>query len=238
MSLSNKVILVSGANRGIGAATVRELLKAGVRKIYAGARNVELLPDFGDARVVPLSLDVTDDESVNAAAAFAADVEVLVNNAGTMGFGDWITGTPEVIDRDMNTNFYGTLRMIRAFTPTFLARGSGTIANVVSIVGFAPVPILAGYSASKAAVQSLTLALRASLAKSGISVIGIYPGPVDTDLAKDIPLEKVTPEYAAANIVRGISDGQTYIFPDPMSQQIEQLWAPAGRQLEAALQVG
>jgi short-subunit dehydrogenase len=105
-------------------------------------------------------------------------------------------------------------------------------------VGFAPVPILAGYSASKAAVQSLTLALRASLAKSGISVIGIYPGPVDTDLAKDIPLEKVTPEYAAANIVRGIADGQTYIFPDPMSQQIEQLWAPAGRQLEAALQVG
>src|SRR6202012_3826836 len=104
----------------------------------------------------------------------------------------------------MNTNFYGTLRVIRTVTPHFVARGSGTIANVVSIVGLAPVPVLAGYSASKAALQSLTQALRATLGKSGISVIGIYPGPVDTDLAKNIPLEKVSPEHAASNIVKGL----------------------------------
>jgi NAD(P)-dependent dehydrogenase (short-subunit alcohol dehydrogenase family) len=238
MSLSDKVILVSGANRGIGAATVRELLKAGVRKIYAGARNLNSLPDFGDSRVVPLQLDITKDESVQRAADTAKDIDVLINNAGTMAFGDWITSTQEVIDADMNTNFYGTLRVIRAFTPHFVSRGSGTIANMVSVVGLASVPLLAGYSASKAALQSLTQALRATLAKSGITVLGIYPGPVDTDLAKGIPLEKVTPEHAAINIVRGIENGDTYIFPDPMALQVEHLWAHDGRQLEAAMQVG
>ena len=90
-------------------------------------------------------------------------------------------------------------------------------------------PLLAGYSASKAALQSLTQALRATLAKSGITVIEMYPGPVDTDLAKGIPLEKVTPEYAATNIVRRIEQGQSYIFPDPMALQIEHLWAQTAR---------
>ncbi len=155
MSLSNKVILVSGANRGIGAATVRELLKANVAKVYAGARNVNSLPDFGDARVVPLQLDVTSDTSVNAAANIATDVDVLVNNAGPWDLGDVISSTQEMIEADMQTNYYGTLRVIRAFTPRFVSRGSGTIANVVSIVGLAAVPLLAGYSASKAALQSL-----------------------------------------------------------------------------------
>jgi NAD(P)-dependent dehydrogenase (short-subunit alcohol dehydrogenase family) len=238
MSLSNKVILVSGANRGIGAATVRELLKAGVAKVYAGARNLKSLPDFGDSRVVPLQLDVTSDASVKKAADAAVDVDVLLNNAGTMAWGDGVTATEEAIAADMNTNFYGTLRVIRAFTPGFVSRGSGTIANVVSIVGLAPVPLLTGYSASKAALQSLTQALRATLSKSGITVIGIYPGPIDTDLAKGIPLEKSSAEHAAKNIVQGLAAGQTYIFPDPMALQIEQLWATDSRKLEMAMQVG
>lgn len=238
MSLSNKVILVSGANRGIGAAIVRELLKANVRKIYAAARNLNSLPDFGDLRVVPLQLDVTNDGSVQKAADIAGDVDVLINNAGTMAFGDWVTSSQEMIDADMNTNFYGTLRVIRAFVPHFMGRGSGTVANMVSVVGLAPVPLLAGYSASKAALQSLTQALRATLAKSGITVVGIYPGPIDTDMAKGIPLEKVTPQHAATNIVSGIEKGDAYIFPDPMALQVGHLWAHDGRQLEAAMQIG
>lgn len=185
-----------------------------------------------------LQLDITRDESVQKAADTAKDVDVLVNNAGTMAFGDWITSTQEVIDADMNTNFYGTLRVIRAFTPHFVNRGSGTIANMVSVVGLAPVPLLAGYSASKAALQSLTQALRGTLAKSGITVVGIYPGPIDTDLAKGIPLEKSTPDHAAINIVRGIEKGDSYIFPDPMALQIEHLWAHESRQLETAMQLG
>jgi NAD(P)-dependent dehydrogenase (short-subunit alcohol dehydrogenase family) len=230
--------LVTGANRGIGAALVRELLKAGVGKIYAGARNPNSLPDFNDPRAVPLQIDVTSDASVKQAAETATDVDVLLNNAGTAAFGDWITISRETVAADMETNFYGTLRVIRAFLPGFISRGSGTIANVVSVVGLAPVPALAGYSASKAALQSLTQALRGSLEKSGIAVIGIYPGPIDTDMAKGLPLEKTTPEQAAANIVQGIGRGETSIFPDPMAQQVEQLWATNGRQLEAAMRAG
>jgi NAD(P)-dependent dehydrogenase (short-subunit alcohol dehydrogenase family) len=238
MSLSRKTILVTGANRGIGAATVRELLKAGAGKIYAGARNLNSLPDFGDSRVIPLQLDVTSDDSVKLAAETAKDIDILLNNAGTMAIGDWVTSSQEAIDADMQTNFYGTLRVIRAFIPHFVSSGSGTIANVVSVVGLAPVPLLSGYSASKAALQSLTQALRGTLEKSGVTVIGIYPGPIDTDLAKGIPLEKATPEHAAANIVQGIERGQTSIFPDPMALQIEQVWATNGRHLEAAMRVG
>lgn len=238
MSLSDKVVFVSGANRGIGAAIVRELLKDSVTKVYAAARDPKSLPDFADARVVPVQLDVTDQASVDRAASAAADTDVLVNNAGRGVLADWLSVSQHDVEADMNTNYYGTLSVIRAFLPHLRARGSATIANVISVVGLAAVPPLSGYSASKAALQSLTQGLRASLASSGIAVLGIYPGPIDTDLAKDIPLDKATPEHAAANIVRGIEEGRTYIFPDPMALQVEHLWATDGRQLEAALQLG
>lgn len=237
MSLKNKVVLVSGANRGIGAATVRELLRADVKKIYACARSLETLPDFGDARVVPMQLDITDEGSVNRASEGAVDVDVLLNNAGSLAFSDFITSPHDALDADMKTNFYGTLRVIRAFTPRFIARGSGTIVNVVSIVGLVSAPPLGSYSASKAALQSLTQTLRGTLKKSGIDVIGIYPGPVDTELARDVPLEKATPEHVATNIVRGIENGDVYIFPDPTALQIEHLWANDGRRLEEAMAI-
>jgi NAD(P)-dependent dehydrogenase (short-subunit alcohol dehydrogenase family) len=238
MSLSDKVVFVSGANRGIGAAVVRELLKVSVAKVYAAARDPKSLPDFGDARVVPVQLDVTDKASVDRAAAAATDTDVLVNNAGRGVLADWLSVSQHDVEADMNTNYYGTLSVIRAFLPHLKARGSATIANVISVVGLAAAPPLSGYSASKAALQSLTQGLRASLASSGIAVLGIYPGPIDTDLAKHLPLEKATPEHAAANIVRGIEEGRTYIFPDPMALQVEHLWATDGRQLEAAMQLG
>ena len=238
MTLDNRTVLISGANRGIGAALVRELLKTQVGKIYTTARSPGSLPDLGDQRVIPLQLDVTDDASVRAAAAAAKDVDILINNAGTATFSDWLSSEQAVLDADMATNFYGTLRVIRAFVPQFRDRRSGTIVNVISVVGLAPVPALSGYSASKAALQSLTQALRGLLASSGINVVGVYPGPIDTELARDLPLEKATPEHAAANIVRGLENGEDWIFPDPVALEIGHLWATDGRQLEAALQLG
>lgn len=239
MSLANKVVLVTGANRGIGAAIVRELLKAGAGKIYAAARNVTSLPNFGDDRVVTLQLDITSDASVNAAAAAAKDVDVLVNNAGTLAFGDYISSSWETFEDDMRTNYFGSLRVIRAFTPQFTARKSGTIANISSVVGLSAVPLMAGYSASKAALHSITQSLRGTLEKDNITVIGIYAGPIDTDLAAPVPYPKVTPESAAVNIVKGIEQRQTYIFPDPLAQQVEELWSTDNRKLEyVALHLG
>lgn len=233
MTLLNKVVLVTGANRGIGAAIVREMLKAGAAKIYATARDTKTLPAFGDARVIPLQLDIKSDASVNAAANVAGDVDVLVNNAGSLAFGDYIISDMASVEDDMQTNFFGTLRVLRAFTPQFVARKSGTIANVSSVVGLSAVPLMAGYSASKAAVHSITQSLRGTLEKDNITVIGIYPGPIETELARPVPYpDKATPEYAAVNIVKGIAAGQTYIFPDPMARQAEQLWSTDNRKLE------
>ena len=233
MTLSKKIALVTGANRGIGAAIVREMLTAGVAKVYAAARDPSTLPAFQDARVVPLQLDITSDASVDAAAAAAQDLDVLVNNAGTLAFGDYLGDEWQAFEDDMRINYFGTLRALRAFSPQFVTRGSGTIANISSVVGLSAVPLMAGYSASKAALHSITQSVRGTLEKHNVTVIGIYPGPIDTDLAKVVPYpDKATPEYAAANIVKGIAEGQTYIFPDPMAQQAEQLWSTDNRALE------
>lgn len=233
MTLSNKVVLVSGANRGIGAAIVKELLKLDVAKIYATARDPKTLPSFGDSRVVPLQMDITSEVFVGAAAATAQDVDVLVNNAGRLAFGSYLDSSWETFEDDMRTNYFGTLRVLRAFTPQFVARQSGTIANICSVVGLSAVPLMAGYSASKAALHSLTQSLRGTLEKDNVTVIGIYPGPIETVLAEEVPYpDKATPEYAAVNIVKGIAEGHPYIFPDPLAQQVEQLWSTDNRKLE------
>jgi len=234
MSVSGKIVLVTGANRGIGAAIVRQLLSSGAAKIYAAARNPANLPDFGDVRVVPLALDITNAASALAAAEKASDVEVLINNAGVASLGDPLESDISVFTHDMNTNYYGTINVSRAFAPV-LPDHDGIIANVVSIVGLTASPSMPGYAASKAALQSFTQSLRFKLKPRGIQVLGIYPGPIDTDMARDLPWDKATPESAAKIIVDGIAHGETYIFPDPMAKAVEQLWLSDGRGLDEAL---
>ncbi len=234
-TLSGKTVLVTGANRGIGAATVRELLRAGVAKVYAAARKPSSLPDFGDARVVPLALDLRDDASIATASRTAADADILINNAGTATFGDLLDAPVETVTADFSTNVYGTLNVIRAFAPGFKARRSGAVVNVLSVVGLTAAPGLPGYSASKAALQSLTQSLRATLKPFNVDVFGVYPGPIDTDMARDLPWDKTTPEHAAQKIVAGIIAGDAYIFPDPMAEKVGYLWQTDGRALDSVL---
>jgi NAD(P)-dependent dehydrogenase (short-subunit alcohol dehydrogenase family) len=234
-NLNGKTVLVTGANRGIGAAVVRELLKTGAAKIYAAARNPSALPDFGDARVKPLALDIKDQASVKTAATTAADVDVVINNAGTGTFTDILDGPLDAVHADMDTNYYGTLNVVRAFVPVLARRGSATIANVSSVVGLTSAPFAAGYSASKAALHSLTQSLRVTLRDRGIKVLGIYPGPIDTDMARGLEFDKTSPEAAARLIIAGIEKGDTHIFPDPTAQHIGALWETDGRALDVAL---
>ena len=232
MNLQNKTALVTGANRGIGRATVTALLAQNVARVYATARNVDTLPDFGDDRVVALELDVNDPASIASAARTASDVQILVNNAGVMKFGSLLDMPVDDIQADFATNFYGTLAVVRHFVPVLERNSNGAIVNVASMAAFVNFPGFGGYSASKAALFSLSQAIRTELAPRGISVHTVNPGPIDTDMTRDIPFEKASVTDTANGIVQGLINDDADIFPDAGSQQMIGIWRQGYRDLE------
>lgn len=233
MNLNGKTVLVTGANRGIGLAIVNSLLNKGVAKIYAGARDVTKLPDFADDRVVALELDITKGEQVDAAAEDAADVDLLINNAGVASFSSILEGPRDMVVRDMNTNYYGTLDMVRAFVPVLETNKDAAIVNIVTIAAFANFPIIGGYSASKSALFSLSQGIRIELASRGIAVHTVNPGPIDTELAKEFPIDKADTKVTAENILTALEDGEADIFPDEVGRQMFATWQNDYRDLEA-----
>jgi NAD(P)-dependent dehydrogenase (short-subunit alcohol dehydrogenase family) len=232
MKLENKTIMVTGSNRGIGKALVEALLKYPVKRIYAAARKTEDLPEFGDGRVVPLKLDITDLDLVKKAAGLAQDVDLLINNAGVATYTSVVSSETEALKHDMDVNYLGTLNMVRSFVPVLEKRGSGAIANVISVVGLTSMSAIGGYCASKAALFSATQAMRAELKAKGIFVHAIFPGPIDTDMARDFDMPKTSAQVTAENIIKGILADQEDIFPDPMSLQVGELWMKDPKGLE------
>ncbi len=237
MNLKESVALVTGANRGLGACLVRELLTAGAAKVYASARTVSAIAaDIkADPRVVTLTLDITDPLSVEKAAAAAQDVTVLVNNAGVLAFGSALEGDLDGFERDLRTNYLGTLRVTRAFTPVLERHAPSAVVNVLTLIALAPVGPMAGYSASKAAAHSITQALRAELRSRGITVLGAYPGGIDTDMLAGVEAEKAAPELVARRIVAALADGQTVAFPDDASAQAGAVYRQDPLELERLL---
>ena len=223
MKLKNKVVLITGSNRGIGKALVGAALEAGASKVYAGMREISR-SDFSDRRVVPLAIDLNSEATIATAAKLASDTQILINNAGVLAFGSALESKLSDIASDFETNLYGTLRVVRALTPGIEKLGGGAVANLLSIVALSSMSGIAGYSASKAALHSITQALRPELKKKSISVHGVYPGPIDTDMAKGMDLPKTSPEETAKNIILGIESDQDYIFPDAMSTQVGTAW--------------
>ncbi|MDX2194519.1 MAG: SDR family oxidoreductase [Gemmatimonadales bacterium] len=220
-AIQGSVALVTGANRGIGRAIVEALLARGATKVYAGARRPSDLGTLAnDARVVPLTLDVTNDGQVAEAAAQAPDVTLLVNNAGVVArpLGAPLTDAVEGARQEMDVNYLGTLRMTAAFAPALARSGGGTIVNIASIAGVTGFSPFATYSASKAAQRSLTQVSRVMLGGQGTQVIGVYPGPVDTDMAKALPWDKATPASVATRILDAVEAGQLEVYPDPMAE--------------------
>lgn len=219
MNLSDKVVLVTGGNRGLGARIVRELLATGVRKVYVTARDITSVPTgvVADPRVEVLAMDVTDQTSVDAAVAGATDVNVLINNSGVLNFGTALAGDLDGFQRDIATNYFGVLRTTRGFSPALEKNGPGAVVNVLTLVALAPVSPMAGYSASKAAAHSLTQALRTELKPRGISVLGAYPGGIDTDMLAGVDADKADPEVVANRIVAALVADQTVVFPDDTS---------------------
>ncbi|MCG8326160.1 MAG: SDR family oxidoreductase [Chitinophagales bacterium] len=236
ISVNGKIAFVSGSNRGIGKAITIELLEQGAAKVYAGARNIasldELKQKYG-ARLVPVALNVTDDQSIEAAAEIANDVEILINNAGVYAIGNFLGGNLlESLKTNLDVNLWGVVKVTNAFLKAIMKHKAGAIINVSSVVGLANAPATLAYSISKAAIHSLTQGLRGELKETNILVSGVYPGPIDTDMTAGYPMDMETPENVAKEILQGMADGVEDIFPDPMSKQIGQAYSMSPKTVE------
>ena len=227
MELKNKVVLVTGANRGIGRALVEEALRRGASRVYAGTRVSLTHPD---TRVTPIVLDVTNGAQIARAVREIGSLDILINNAGVAIYDDLSDG--KVLDRHLAVNLFGPYHLTKAFLPA-LTETQGAIVNILSIVAFAPLPLIASYSISKAAAFSLTQSLRAFLAGRGIRVHAVMTGPVDTDMNRGFDIPKATPESAAQAIFDGVEEEQEEIFPDPLSATMAESWrAGAAKAME------
>jgi NAD(P)-dependent dehydrogenase (short-subunit alcohol dehydrogenase family) len=217
-SFAGKSVLVTGANRGLGQALVEEALRRGARRVYAGTRQPLTR---ADERVQPLILDVTDRAQIQAALDSLETLDILINNAGVSVPDD--LHDRSAFERHLAVNLFGTLDVTQASLP-LLTRSQGAVVNVVSLGAVAAVPVLPAYSSSKAAALSLTQSLRALLAGQGVSVYAVLPGPIDTDMVRDLDLPKTSPQDVARAMLDGLERGEEDIFPDPMSQLLADGW--------------
>jgi NAD(P)-dependent dehydrogenase (short-subunit alcohol dehydrogenase family) len=218
MNVRGATVLVTGANRGIGAAYARAFLDAGAAKVYGAARDPASVTD---ADVVPVRMDVTNDTEVVAAAESCPDVSIVVNNAG-IGFAVSALSTKVATKgRAMfDTNVFGILNVASAFAPIIEGNGGGALINVLSIASWRTSSTLALYSASKSAAWSLTNSLRLELEPRGIQVVGVHCGFVDTDLTAGMQMAKIGPADVALATIAGIVAGDREVLVDDISRQI------------------
>ena len=223
VSVKDKVVLITGSNRGIGKSFAIQALKMGAKKVYAAARDAsqlaELAAEYGD-KIVPLTLDVINQDHIDAAAAAAGDVEILINNAGMGGGGPAVNNpNPDGQHMEMKVNYFGIMNLSSAFAPILKENGGGAIVNILSVAALSSFAFAPGYSASKAAGRSLTQALRVELGGQNTLVSGVFPGPVDTDMAKNVPMDKVSPDSVAIHVYEELAKGSEDIYPDPFAVQ-------------------
>lgn len=233
MQLANAVVLITGANRGIGLAFAREAVARGARRVYAAARDPATVRLPG---VLPLALDVTDPQQVARAARECGDVDVLVNNAGVAETGGFLEdATLEATRRQLEVNFFGMLRMAQAFAPVLAANGGGALLNVLSIASWINRPLLGTYGATKSAAWALTNGLRHELRAQGTQVTALHMGFVDTELTRGIELPKSTPETIVREALDGLEAGVDEVLADLATRQVKQsLSTPAAAYLAAA----
>ncbi len=219
MKIEGSVALVTGANRGLGLAYARELVHRGAAKVYGAARKPAGVTEPG---VTPIGLDITDAEQVANAARQCADVSLLVNNAGVLSY-QTFTSAPDLSGArlEMETNYFGTLSMCRAFAPVLAANGGGAIVNMLSVTSFYSNPFNASYGASKAAGWSLTNGVRLELHHQGTLVVGVHAGFIDTDMAALVDQPKDSTESVAQQAFDAVEAGQAEVLCDERTRTIK-----------------
>jgi NAD(P)-dependent dehydrogenase (short-subunit alcohol dehydrogenase family) len=218
MTITEKAVLVTGANRGIGHALVAEALRRGATRVYAGTRQPLA---HSDARVTPLTLDVTDAAHIQAAVDSVESLDVLINNAGVDIPGE--LGDRAALEQHLAVNLFGTYDVTQAFLP-LVSRSRGAIVNVLSLAALAALPFTPTYSISKAAAFNLTQSLRTLLAGRGVTVHAVLTGPVDTEMTRYLSIPKASAESVARAIFDGVEMREEEIFPDPMSASMAESW--------------
>ncbi|MEK6311684.1 MAG: SDR family oxidoreductase [Curtobacterium sp.] len=226
--LDHRTVLVTGANGGLGAEFVRQALDRGARRVYAAARTPQV---WGDERVVPLRLDVTDPDSIAAAVTAAPDVDLVVNNAGIAPASDASIANPaeESLDAVFATNTLGPIRVAGAFAPVLAANGGGAVLNVLSLAAWIPLPTV--YAASKAAAWSATNGLRVELADQGTTVTGLVVGMVDTAMGARFDVPKSDPADVVAQAYDGVVSGAHEVLADEDSRMVKSLLSRPAEEL-------
>jgi NAD(P)-dependent dehydrogenase (short-subunit alcohol dehydrogenase family) len=218
MTIEDKAVLVTGANRGIGRALVVEALRRGATRVYAGMRQPLT---HADGRVTPLTLDVTDAAQIQGAVESVESLDILINNAGVALYDDLTDRA--VLEQHLAVNLFGTYAVTQAFLP-LLTRSRGAIVNNVSNMALAPLPLTPAYAISKAAAFNLTQSLRALLAGRGVTVHAVLTGPTDTDMTRGFDIPKASPESVARAIFDGVENAEDDIFPDAASASLAEGW--------------
>lgn len=239
MRIEGSVVLLTGANGGIGRAFVEELLERGAAKVYLGARDTSSLQDLLDRsdRLVALALDVSKPEQIAAAASVASDINLLINNAGAANFtGALSSTTVDSARQEMEVNYFGILGLVQALRDTAAFQPGGAVVNILSMLAHVTLPVAGTYSASKAAALALTRTIRAELKERGVQVVGVLPVQVDTAMGAALPEPRLTPKEVAVDTLDGLETGSEEIFPGALSQGVAEAFKadPDGLQAHMA----
>jgi NAD(P)-dependent dehydrogenase (short-subunit alcohol dehydrogenase family) len=219
MKLEDAIVLITGANRGIGLAFAEVALARGARKVYAGARSPSAISTPG---LIAVKLDVTSDQDVAAAARTCSDVTLVVNNAGIGREGGLLDPAAiEAARAQLDTNVFGIVRMTQAFAPVLAKNGGGAFLNVLSVASWINSGAMTAYAVSKAAAWSLTNGLRNELRQQGTQVLGLHVGFVDTDLARGLQVDKVSPQSVVAAAFDALEAGASEVLADERARTVK-----------------